>query len=218
MLKPGQKLRLVELSSRMGVSQAVLREALTRLGGQGLVVASPQRGFRVCQLSIDDVVSLTEARVSIETMALRLAIERGDIGWETGILTAYHILDNTPVTNADGTVNGTLSIVHRDFHRSLLAGCGNSRIEAIANSLRDGAELYRRWYWVLTADHHHNVAADHLQLKELVLAREVEAAVELLASHIELAPKQLIAHAREHGEANLHTAAPAQSPVELIER
>ena len=59
----------------------VVREALTRLAEQGLAVATPQRGFRVRELSVDDIAGLTESRVQIESTALRLAIERGDVQW-----------------------------------------------------------------------------------------------------------------------------------------
>jgi DNA-binding GntR family transcriptional regulator len=57
---------MVELAGRFGVSQSVVREALTRLGERGLVVASPQRGFRVRELSVADIAELTELRVEIE--------------------------------------------------------------------------------------------------------------------------------------------------------
>ena len=77
-LNPGDKLRMVELARRFAASQSVIREALTRLAEQGLVVATPQRGFRVRQLSVEDIAGLTESRVAIESIALRLAIERGD--------------------------------------------------------------------------------------------------------------------------------------------
>jgi DNA-binding GntR family transcriptional regulator len=53
---------MVELAGRLGVSQSVIREALTRPGEQGLVVASPQRGFRVHPLSVADIAGLTESR------------------------------------------------------------------------------------------------------------------------------------------------------------
>src|SRR6202008_3424972 len=69
-LCPGDKLRMVELASRFEVSQSVIREALTRLAEQGLVVATPQRGFRVRELSVEDIAGLTESRVAVESIAL----------------------------------------------------------------------------------------------------------------------------------------------------
>jgi DNA-binding GntR family transcriptional regulator len=212
-LHPGQKLKMVELTDRFGVSQSVVREALTRLTEQGLLVASPQRGFRVRDLSIEDIAELTETRIQVESLALRLAVERGDLQWETGILAAHHRLDRTPVTRDDGTVSEDWSTSHRDFHQALLTGCGNRRLESVVNSLRDGAELYRRWYWVLTDDHQRDLAREHRELKELALARDAGRAIEVLTEHIDRAPSLLIAYAREHGVDELSPKAPPAVPT-----
>src|ERR1700750_1089958 len=198
-LHPGQKLKLAGPPEGLGVSQSVIREALTRLTEQGLLVATPQRGFRVRDLSIDDIAELTETRIQVESLALRLAVERGDLQWETGILAAHHRLERTPVTRDDGTVSEDWSGHHRDFHQALPPDCSNRRLESVANSLRDSAELYRRWYWVLTDDHQRDLAAEHRQLKELALARDADRAIAVLTEHIDRAPSLLIAYAREHG-------------------
>src|SRR6201987_1628175 len=89
-LHPGQKLRMFELTERFGLSQSVIREALTRLTEQVLLAATPQRGFRVRALSIEDIAELTETRIQVESLALRLAVQRGDLQWETGVLAAHH--------------------------------------------------------------------------------------------------------------------------------
>ncbi len=212
-LHPGQKLKMVELTERFGVSQSVVREALTRLTEQGLLVATPQRGFRVRGLSIEDIAELTETRIQVESVALRLAVERGDLQWETGILAAHHRLDRTPVTQDGGTVSEEWSTSHRDFHQALLTGCGNRRLESVVSSLRDGAELYRRWYWVLTDDHQRDLAREHRQLKELALARDADRAMEVLTEHIDRAPSRLIAYAREHGVDHLTPPAVPTLPV-----
>ena len=201
-LHPGQRLKMVELTERFGVSQSVIREALTRLTEQGLLVATPQRGFRVRDLSIDDIAELTETRIQIESLAPldgQAQGERGDLQWETGILAAHHRLERTPVTRDDGTVSEDWSGHHRDFHQALLTGCSNRRLESVANALRDSAELYRRWYWVLTDDHQRDLAREHRQLRELALSRDADRAIEVLTEHIDRAPSLLIAYAREHG-------------------
>jgi DNA-binding GntR family transcriptional regulator len=71
-LRPGTKLRMVELARRFSASQTVVHEALTRLAEQGLVVATPQRGFRAWEFSVEDIAGLTESRAEIESVALRL--------------------------------------------------------------------------------------------------------------------------------------------------
>src|SRR5579862_2844520 len=211
-LRPGQKLKMVAFTERFGVSQSVIREALTRLTEQGLLVATPQRGFRVRELSIEDIAELTETRIQVESIALRLAIERGDLQWETGILAAHHRLERTPVTRDDRTVSEDWSSHHRDFHQALLTGCGNRRLETVANALRDSAELYRRWYWVLTDDHQRDLAREHRELKDLALARDADRAIGVLADHIDRAPSLLIAYARGHGVADLTPPAAQDQP------
>jgi len=91
-LAPGTRLRLVELAERFSVSQSVVREALTRLAGQEIVVALPQQGFRVASLTLDDLTALTEARMHIEGLVLRLAVQRGDVAWEASAVAAHHRL------------------------------------------------------------------------------------------------------------------------------
>ena len=208
-LCPGEKLRMVELARRFSVSSSVVREALTRLAEQGLVVATPQRGFRVRELSVEDIVGLTESRVEIESVALRLAIERGDVLWETQIVAAHHLLERTPVVDAVGRFHEPWAAVHHDFHRSLTEGCNNARLQGVVLALRDSAELYRRW-WALANDRQRDLAAEHRQLKDLTLARDADDAIEALTYHIKGAPERLIAYAREHGLDDLNTPPPSE--------
>ena len=44
---PSSRLPLNEIAEARGVSLSVVREAVTRLAGEDLVEATPQRGFRV---------------------------------------------------------------------------------------------------------------------------------------------------------------------------
>ena len=47
---PGSRLKIQELCSRLSVSLGAIREALSRLSSESLVIAEPQRGFRVAPL------------------------------------------------------------------------------------------------------------------------------------------------------------------------
>jgi DNA-binding GntR family transcriptional regulator len=135
----------------------------------------------------------------VNLRTLQFAVERGDIHWETGVLTSHHLLENTPVASADGQFNEEWSERHHAFHRALLSGCANPHLEAVAAELRDCAELYRSWYWALTDDSDRDLATEHRLLKELTLYRETDAALALLRTDIERAPLKLVAYAAEHG-------------------
>ncbi|MFB7087877.1 GntR family transcriptional regulator [Streptomyces sp. NPDC056296] len=184
-LGPGRRLRTVELAQRFSVSQSVIREALTRLSEQGLVVAAPQQGFSVVTVSLDDLDELTEARIEIETMVLRRAMSRGGIQWEAAVVAAHHHLAGTPPLLPDGTMNGEWFTVHERFHQTLLEACDNGRLLSAALTLRDAATLYRRWSWPIGHDVDRDVAGEHQRLVDAVLAKDGEAAARILAQHID---------------------------------
>ena len=50
-LKPGDRLREVQLAERLGVSRTPVREALKRLEADGLTRVAPPRGFVVIELT-----------------------------------------------------------------------------------------------------------------------------------------------------------------------
>jgi DNA-binding GntR family transcriptional regulator len=192
---PGAKLPFAELAVRYGVSTGVLREVLPRLVEQGLVLAEPQRGFRVKPVSEKDLEHLTEARVAIETLVLRLSIEQGDVGWESDLLSANHRLARTPLVTTRGEFNDTWLTLHSNFHRTLLSGAGNPYLFKIAMSLRDATELYRCWA-AAAGDDGRDGVAEHQGLVDASLARDADRAVARLTEHIELSSRQLLRTAR----------------------
>ena len=201
LLEPGSKLKLGDFSARYSVSLSVVREAMARLAAQGLVQSSPQRGFWVTPLSIEDLRDLTRARVLIETLALRESIAGGALSWESTVLANHHTLDNTPMVTADGHVNPQWEAAHRDFHHALLSGCGSMRLESVAAELRDCAELYRFWSRELAHDTDRDVASEHRRITELTLARDAEGAAAALAAHIERTTAVLADYVRRRATA-----------------
>lgn len=192
---PGSKIRLAGVGSRYGVSLSVVREAMTRLAGEGLVRALPQRGFCVTPLSVQDLRDLTRARVLIETAVLRESIGQGGLEWESAVLAAHHTLQGTPYTTREGHLGGDWSEAHHAFHRALLTGARSPRLESIATELRDCSLLYQHWSIEIAHDLDRDVAAEHRNLAELAVARDTEGAVQALREHIERTTAALLAYA-----------------------
>lgn len=184
-LTPGQRLPFAELTDRYCASMGVLREALANLEAQGLVESVPRRGHRVTPISPEDLRHLTDARIEIESLVLKRAIAEGDLAWESKLLACHHTLASTPQFDPSGAVlSEEWNAAHNTFHRTLLEGCGNPRLRAIAHSLHSAAELYRRWSLPLGHDYHRDVAGEHRAILEAVLARDVATACDLLCTHL----------------------------------
>jgi DNA-binding GntR family transcriptional regulator len=203
-LLPGQRLPFADLGDRYSTSVGVLREALSRLVEQGLVLSEPQLGYRVTPVSEEDLRDLTDARIDVETLCLRRAIESGDLAWESRVVAAYHTLDRTPelAAGAEGVeprrVNEDWATAHAAFHAAILDGCPTRRLREVAASLRDAAELYRRWSRSLGGEDHRDIPGEHRALRDAVLARDVDAATKALAAHIEYTTQALIKSAPDN--------------------
>ncbi len=191
--RPGARLPFAELTTRYEASMGVVREALTRLTAEGLVDSEPQYGFRVVPLSVADLNHLTDARAAIETLVLGQAVEHGGVSWESEVLAAHHRLDRTPEMAAEdpSRLSDDWTVAHAAYHHALLAGCPNPRLLTIAESLRDAAELYRRWS-VPLAHAQRDIAGEHRAILDAVLAHDADAATAALAAHIEATTNVLL--------------------------
>ena len=199
---PGTKLRFAELTVRYDCSTSVVREGLTRLAEQGLVQSEPQHGFHVTPVSQDDLDDLTTARCEIEGLVLRMSIENGDIAWESEVVAAHHALDRTPM-ESDGdpvVMSEDWTLAHARFHQALLSACPNQRLRNMAVSLRDAAELYRRWSRPLGHDTDRDVQGEHRALVGAALRGDAIEAVRLLDEHLRRTRRAL--DARPHAMSN----------------
>ena len=73
-LKPGERLRINELTEQLGVSNSPIIEAMRRLEHDGLVESRPNVGVRVQQWSAEDIASAILTREALEGIAARLFV------------------------------------------------------------------------------------------------------------------------------------------------
>jgi GntR family transcriptional regulator, carbon starvation induced regulator len=183
--EPGERLRVEELTRRLGVSNSPVREALNRLSEQGLVRSIENRGFRVAPLTADGVADLVRVRVLVETEALRDAMIHGDDAWEASVVAASHALSlaERRLGDAPRALDDAWSARHRHFHLSLYAGCTSPLLLDMVDVLFDNAERYRRW-----SSRYRQAPRrkddEHQRLMAAVLARDEARALELLRRHV----------------------------------
>lgn len=181
-LRPEERLRIQALSERYAIGATAIREALSRLVPDGLVSSEDQRGFFVAPVSRDDLVDLTQTRIEVEQMALRLAMERGDVEWETQLVSCFHRLSRTePPTSPERAV--VWAQAHQQFHEALIAGCRSAWTLRLCRLLYEKSERYRNLSAQRTRSGGRDVAAEHRTLMDAAMARDTEAACRLLSEH-----------------------------------
>lgn len=181
-LRPSERLRIQSLSERYQVGPTAIREALSRLVPEGLVESEDQRGFCVAPVSREELIDLTTTRVAIEGLALTQALEKGDVAWESQLLSAFHRLSRTtpPVDEAS---HGPWAVVHREFHEALIAGCRSPWMLRVCGLLYDKSERYRNLAEIYTRPKGRDTITEHNELVETAMARDSLKLQQLLHHH-----------------------------------
>lgn len=186
-LNPGTPLREVALSEAMAVSRSTVREALTVLVSEGLVVRVPNRGVAVKQLSAADVHDVTRARAALESAGVRnfaaaAVAERQRL---RAMLAAY---ERTVGSSSDPA---KLTEAHLQIHRALVGLTSSDRLlsaaDALAAEIRLGLAHLDR-----TRANLRQQVREHVRLVDLVESGDRAAALAELHRHLRVAEDSLL--------------------------
>jgi GntR family carbon starvation induced transcriptional regulator len=184
-IEPGAKVKINDFSVQFGVSLGAVREALSKLSSDGLVIAEAQKGFTVAPISHDELIDLTRTRVEIESLCLLDSIKHGDFKWESHVVGALHLLNR--LDERDPRDKARLSDAwvgaHSEFHESLVSACRSPIKLRIRKALYEQSERYRRLS-VPVRTVERNVPAEHQAIVTAAIARDARRATTLMADHI----------------------------------
>ncbi len=184
---PGEKLLMSGLKERYGLGIGPLREALSQLVAESLVVAISQRGYRVAPMSLPELADLYDARAQLEGLVLELAIRRGGDDWEADILAKAHTLAKVTEVNSAEELLDVWDTRHKAFHTAIAAGCNSPHLLKVRDSLFDQVERYRHLWLretVLSAEALEHKRHEHAALVEVILSRDPQRAAEMMREHL----------------------------------
>lgn len=185
-LKPGAKLKLETLSKSYDVSVNTMREALSRLAAEGLVVVEGQKGFTVLPVSLEDLRQITEMRQLLECHALRQSIARADLDWEARVVGAYHKLSKVEalVETEPERYGDAWERYNQEFHAALIANCQSRWLLSFHKATYDHSQRYRMISLKTKPFPRAQSAREHRKILDAALALDADSASELLAQHI----------------------------------
>lgn len=182
-LAPGQKLRLDALRDGYGAGVGTLRETLSRLVAERLVVAEGQRGFEVARFSAAELRELAGLRLLLESHALEQALRGGDVEWEARVVAAHHKLAQMEerLSGGDTAALDPWRLFDSEFHRTLISACGSRTLMATHAAVFD---RYQRYQNRALGFRGAIAVAEHAALRDAALRRDAATAREVLATHI----------------------------------
>jgi DNA-binding GntR family transcriptional regulator len=172
------------------VSLGAVREALSQLQAEGLVIAEAHRGYTATPISSDDLKDLTRVRVQIETLCLTWSMTAGKIEWESEVIGATHRLTKTYRVTDRASVSMEWIAAHDAYHYTLVSACGSPRLLQIRQQLYDQSERYRKLEAILGKERAPD--DEHKQLADAVIERDVPRATQLLKAHITLTTDNIL--------------------------
>jgi DNA-binding GntR family transcriptional regulator len=195
---PGTRLGEIETAAELGLSRTPVREALRRLGSEGLVESLPNRGARVRTWSADDLDEGYEVRALLEGLGARRAASRVTpeqldrlAALADEMVTVDPSLGHRPAGDFDD-----LAALNAEFHALIVRASGSGRLgETLAAVVQVPLVLrtYRRYTPEALARSH----AHHHEIVDALRAGDGTWAESVMRSHVLAARTVLLRSLRE---------------------
>jgi DNA-binding GntR family transcriptional regulator len=178
-LAPGARLDEVTLTERFGVSRTPVREALSRLVAQGILVPGEKRGVRVAQYSRENLAQIFETMHEIESACARIASQRLTLLARSEIESAQKTCVNAA---AAGDVQG-YQRANEAFHAAIYRATGNPYMAELAADFRRRTGPFRAKKFATKADLIAS-AHSHQALIESIFSEDSKTASDGMRAHM----------------------------------
>jgi GntR family transcriptional regulator of vanillate catabolism len=196
---PGERLHQDRLADMLGVSRTPLRTALTTLSQTGLVSYESNRGFRVREFSITEMMDAFRIRAEMEALACRLAAPRIT---ETEINHLQTLVDEGDRLISGGVLTAEALPPYRqmnvDFHTGIMNAAANRWIVTFTQQLHSVPLASDR---IIMWDNHAIIERSHDDHHRLIAAfrqRDAQRAGGIMYEHIAFAAQHLLGRLKSH--------------------
>lgn len=178
-LRPGERLDEVKLTERFNVSRTPIREALSRLTAQAILVPGEKRGVRVAEYSRAELAQIFEAMHEIEATCARIAAQR------LSFLSRAEI-ERAQARCVEAAREGDVQAYMRAneaFHQTIYEATGNPYIAEIASDFRRRTGPFRAKKFgspedlIASADSHNELIAS-------IFSKDSDAASDGMRAHM----------------------------------
>lgn len=183
-LEPGEKINIDQLARELEVSNIPIRESLSRLAAEGLVMAVPYKGMFVTHMSLKELDDIFELRQSLEPLALRKAFHSLPKAEIQKVLKKWQ---NSTLPH-DQSFKEALKIIaamNEDVHGLYLDRCGNDTLYQMVHQF---IERIQRYLLVLLPELQIDILSqewkEHLEVLAALGEGDLEQALVSLEQHL----------------------------------
>jgi len=191
-LKPGERIREVQLARDLGVSRPTLREAIYQLIHEGLLVQEPHKGVTVADIDAATITDIAVVRAALETIAAKaIATDKDDAAREK--------LRQVWITYDEAAASGDTvreNEAHTELHRTVWLASHNSMLERIWPIVSASVNLALSTDIAARQDTERNRRM-HRELVEAILYNRRRRIVSAVREHIQISADELLGLMRE---------------------
>lgn len=182
-LASGERIVETKLAKQLNVSRTPIREAIGQLQREKLIVSSPQGGFRVATLSINDAIQLYDCRIALEQVAVADACRLAD-SQQLQQLEKY-VLAAEQITQSHSVATDSERLLELDyqFHRLIASSSHNQWLLTLLEQVFDKMALLR----IQTTKHNPQVLEirlEHRQIYQAIAQRNPDLAQKTIREHL----------------------------------
>lgn len=178
---PGERLPEEALARALGVSRGPIREALTQLERQGLVISERNRGSFVARLTREDLDEVYTLRSVIEPLAVRRVVAQAS---DQDVSRLQALVDE--IEDAWTLGIGPVEAAELDmrFHDSLYQLAGHRRLLATWEDLRSQIHILLLNRNITNADYGPMIVSSHQLIVDAIRKRNEREAIAQITDHI----------------------------------
>lgn len=179
-LKPGERVSEAAIARHLGISRGPVREAISRLDYEGLVIRRPRRGALVTEFSAKDLEEIASVRQLIEGHAARLACQ---------LVTSQDLMELTELVNSMKAAAQTgqwteTAILNGRFHQLVIRVANNKILSKMWQTLHPLAWLLASAASANQAHDPESMAVRHRLLVEVLQGGDPDRAEEAFRQHV----------------------------------
>ncbi|MGB5845597.1 MAG: GntR family transcriptional regulator, partial [Anaerolineales bacterium] len=188
-LAPGERLSEELLAEMVGISRGPIREALTQLEREGLVIKQRNKGTFVARLSREDLDEVYSLRLALEKLAMQQVILTAD---SKHLVEMQAIVDEMAADVSANPTPQTEAELDLRFHDILYQASKHRRLCDCWATIRPQIYIFLLTRNVADPDFRQVTVQGHQDIVDAIRAKDEERAITVIASHLQSAYERIV--------------------------
>lgn len=182
--RPGERLKEIELAEKLGVSRTPVREAISKLRLEGLLIPLAGGGVKVVEFTIDEIHEIFDMRALLETYAIQKVVDNiaeAQLKW------LEEIVATSEIAYQQGNLERIIEL-NAHFHHEIIKASRNKKLAEFIASLQNYLHPFRNVSMRHPAEPEISLHG-HVEILQAIKERDKVKAWEAMNSHIASARK-----------------------------